>query len=1389
MRPTSKLLSILLFFCIAKVSQSEPSLQCTTDITAYQLGLTSSLKPWALKMLDSSTKLPPDGLLQGTFLYQLGNFDECLSVNGPLNNDGDPRFKGKFCRVQLGFKANGKTEPKVKLMLNMMKLAYDKISSGANLSDSRGYLTSVDSHASLFPETGPTIPAQWAVCAPSSCNADGVKRVADFNLGLFFSPLNLDVSTRVIEDSCYSIDDGSKDLDTGSWLFLIFFICLTTVMAYSTVCDYVWPEHKALNVIVKAFSLRTNLRELFTLPKSAAPGQLTCLHGIRVISTWWVILLHCYMINISIPPINALLALEAYRYDWTMAPIYSGGLSVDTFFLLSGLLTGYVVLLDQKKGRSFNIFKYYVFRYIRITAPLAAVVFYLATLHAKMGSGPVWDVFTTMQAQNCEKNWWATLLYIVNYYKPIETFCVSQAWYLMVDMQLALLAPIVVFPLLKWPKFGLGLIGLLMVGSMAMDFAYTMIYNLPWTITFLVPEETTGDFNYLIYTNTPARAVPYLFGMILAYILANKMTIKLPKWSVILDWILNTALCLAIIYVIIIPYSKGYDYDNISAAFYAAFHRLGWSVGVSWVIWACVNGYGGPVDSILSWKYFLPLSKLSFCAYLVHMDLMYYHMSIIRSLSYLSHFEMVFEFLGNLIMMIPLTFWLYLAVDAPCQVIIRAAFGKPNRAAISKEDDVKHLKTEKASEKMAPSVNEEKPEVSKSLENNEIVTEDNKKDELEEIKSTGAMLSTKVGEFLLLFYFLHFWLPICRADCESDIAAYIQGLQSQEREEWALTMLDSSAKIPAGLIVTSYQTPMGNVMTHLGNFDECVSLEVNQGELNFKGQYCKATMQLSSSENKFENISLPGQWAVCAPSTCGPEGVKEVADFNLNFFLSPFNVTTSTTVLGHTCYYDGNGFKNLDAAAWVFISFSTILIVWIICSTALEILSEKNSFFLVSAYSLKSNLRDLFKIPRKFQPGQLGCLNGIRVLSTLWIILCHTYGSGSAYPNINMQDAYNKYLSDPSLTVITNGALAVDTFFFLSGLLTAYIVCMERLKGRPFIVWKYYIYRYLRLTPPYAFMIFYLATIHRLFITGPYWDWIESAHQRCSKWWWLNLLYVTNYFKSNEAPCVGQAWYLNVDMQLSFLAPLILLPLFKWPKQTLWAMGVLILASMSATFAVTYTEHLTWTVTATLIPGAKDFGKLVYSNTPMRAVTYLCGMLLGHLLSKNRKVIIPLWAVLLGWLSSTAICLSIMMTVSITYQDGFVYDPLQAAFYAGFHRLGWSLGLGWVIWCCVNGYAGPVDKILSWKYFVPLSKLSYCAYLVHMDVINAHMVQTRVPKYISHYEMMYLFFGELVMSTPFTLILYLVVEAPSLNILRTILGKKKNETKKSLDKENKINEQ
>jgi FtsH-binding integral membrane protein len=102
-----------------------------------------------------------------------------------------------------------------------------------------------------------------------------------------------------------------------------------------------------------------------------------------------------------------------------------------------------------------------------------------------------------------------------------------------------------------------------------------------------------AKFLTIMYQNTPMRAVPYLVGMVLGYVLSEKIQVSLNKAAVFAGWCLSTGLCLSVIFTILIPYSFEYKYDRLDAAFYAGLHKFGWSVGIAWIIWACVNGYGG----------------------------------------------------------------------------------------------------------------------------------------------------------------------------------------------------------------------------------------------------------------------------------------------------------------------------------------------------------------------------------------------------------------------------------------------------------------------------------------------------------------------------------------------------------------------------------------------------------------------------------------------------------------------------------------------------------------------------------------------------------------------------------------------------------------------------
>eukprot|EP00091_Calanus_sinicus_P014245 TRINITY_DN31688_c0_g1_i1.p1 TRINITY_DN31688_c0_g1~~TRINITY_DN31688_c0_g1_i1.p1 ORF type:complete len:222 (-),score=33.39 TRINITY_DN31688_c0_g1_i1:19-684(-) len=140
--------------------------------------------------------------------------------------------------------------------------------------------------------------------------------------------------------------------------------------------------------------------------------------------------------------------------------------------------------------------------------------------------------------------------------------------------------------------------------------------------------EYMGDF----YIVPWCRFQPYIIGLVLGYFLhkMRKQT-QLKINPVALTWIWSIAFAVgAVVIYGLYPYQKtgGAGSSKLERAFYNGFHRLAWSICLSWVILACVKGAGGPVNSILSWRAWIPLARMSYCIYLVHLTVIPYYSSL-----------------------------------------------------------------------------------------------------------------------------------------------------------------------------------------------------------------------------------------------------------------------------------------------------------------------------------------------------------------------------------------------------------------------------------------------------------------------------------------------------------------------------------------------------------------------------------------------------------------------------------------------------------------------------------------------------------------------------------------------------------------------------------------
>ena len=159
----------------------------------------------------------------------------------------------------------------------------------------------------------------------------------------------------------------------------------------------------------------------------------------------------------------------------------------------------------------------------------------------------------------------------------------------------------------------------------------------------------------------------------------------------------------------------------------------------------------------------------------------------------------------------------------------------------------------------------------------------------------------------------------------------------------------------------------------------------------------------------------------------------------------------------------------------------------------------------------------------------------------------------------------------------------------------------------------------------------------------------------------------------------------------------------------------------------------------------------------------------------------------LGWVAALVVGLSVEYGMYPYNQPGpATYSTFTAVTYATLHRPAWALCLCWVVVMCHYGYGGPVQAFLAWKPFIPLSRLTYCAYLVHFIVLDLFWDNTRV-MYKDQLLMSWVFISCVAVSLAFGLVLALLVESPSLN-LEKLLMQLLTPSNKGKDKEDKRNE-
>lgn len=183
--------------------------------------------------------------------------------------------------------------------------------------------------------------------------------------------------------------------------------------------------------------------------------------------------------------------------------------------------------------------------------------------------------------------------------------------------------------------------------------------------------------------------------------------------------------------------------------------------------------------------------------------------------------------------------------------------------------------------------------------------------------------------------------------------------------------------------------------------------------------------------------SIPLQSALCIPSTCNPRELEGV----IQQILEPIYFTAT---LGPVCDVKSETISMNKAQIFALIIISIVIFTILTCSMLDVLLAScfpqdskvnKSALLIIcDSFSIMKNTSKLFNLQTESEP-KLHFIHGIRVLTMIWVIICHTYTFGTqfltAIGSVRIEHEIRPLSRTLSMQFILNGWFSVETFFFL----------------------------------------------------------------------------------------------------------------------------------------------------------------------------------------------------------------------------------------------------------------------------------------------------------------------------------------------------------------------
>ncbi|EGT38650.1 hypothetical protein CAEBREN_31353 [Caenorhabditis brenneri] len=653
--------------------------------------------------------------------------------------------------------------------------------------------------------------------------------------------------------------------------------------------------------------------------------------------------------------------------------------------------------------------------------------------------------------------------------------------------------------------------------------------------------------------------------------------------------------------------------------------------------------------------------------------------------------------------------------------------------------------------------------------------------------------------------------------------------QKKTERQWIFEVFDAMGKVPAGIM-------SGNNLW-VGSWSTCRKIDVvkNAQGQKWKGQYCLATIDAYERDNPLvyfgnmmsgapdrhcyeenaRNITDDGscfelfpvlKFGLCMPNTCTNHDVKRMLDLAVRATEAAVG-TQSVCNIDVECraesYSDALSSNGLALFALYFLISTIVLIGFGTCYDLLILTKHPegieddpayNHWFVkfILAFSLYTNGDEI--LTSKKNEKEINSLHGVRFLSMCWIILGHTYYYiGTSLTTDNLVPTLINFPKQFHTQIIVQAPLAVDSFFFLSGMLAAYSMFKRFLKVdklpplgpyNPKTWFFYYVKRYTRITPTYAVVMLFDVTLFTYISNGPFWRPIER--QGCRIAWWTNFIYLNNFLLQDQECCMGWTWYLANDMQFNVvLLPILVIVFCKWGEKAGLGTSIGFIALSSLIRLVItqvngYPPAPLLTAKLQIVHQLNDYWNDVYVRPYIRCTPFIIGILVGYYLcawtskdQKDLKIKFERKTVMYCWCASTVLGLYSVFGLYWFAKTGDISKPWEIL-YTLFGTPAYSLAIGWVVFACTTGNAGPVETVLSWRFYVPFSKTTFCAYLLHPIMLQIYNLSRPQPFHFTTFTQMLRYTVEAVFSSYIVAFFFTVAfEKPFNKIDEMLLNTKK----------------